>query len=49
MELIFALGGFIGGVCASVIWIRRALKKPEGKTAKAANVIFGPGPWTPPK
>lgn len=43
MELIFAIGGFVGGICACVIWIRRARSHPNGKTAKAANVIFGGG------
>lgn len=29
--------------------MRRAKKKPGGKSSKAVEIMSGPGPWTPPK
>lgn len=42
-DIVFLLIGFALGVVFSALSVRRAKKKPEGKTAKAVNVIFGGG------
>lgn len=44
MDLIFLLVGFLGGVVGMALALRRAKKKPEGKTAKAIQIMGGGGP-----
>lgn len=48
-ELIaFIIGAafMLGLVC---VVMRRAKKKPGGKSSKAVEIMSGPGPWTPRK
>ena len=48
IETLFAiLGGGIGGVALAVYAMRRAAKKPGGKTATAMRLLIGGGGGPP--
>lgn len=49
MEILIAVGvGVVIGAIVVIAAVRRSMKKPTGKTAKAVSAVMGgPGPWRP--
>lgn len=45
-HLVFLAIGFGAGIAAVVATLRRAKKKPDGKSAKAIEIMGGGGPGT---